>query len=230
MFQKYILIGVLGLMCLPRAATAQISELRMGIAEFDERSFIDVEGDYVGRANETSVSISGEVLFDEPKFLKWALSPQPYIGGSINLEGKTSFGGAGLLWRQSIGKKFYGDFALGLAIHDGTLAVEPSKRFLDILAEVETFENSDDIPEALRAEARAEIRDEFDRRETEIEFGSRVLFRLQGAIGYNVNKDWAGEVYVEHLSNGDIFPNESEFRGEKNEGVNILGVRAARKF
>jgi len=106
------------LVFIPNSAAAQIAEVRVGLTEFDERS-LNV-GIATQRANENSIAINGEILFEEPKFLKWALSPQPYIGGTLNLEGKTSYGGAGLLWRQGFGEKFYGDFAVGFVAHTGT--------------------------------------------------------------------------------------------------------------
>ena len=91
MFSKGLAVGALSAVLWPMTAMAQIAELRVGVAEFDERT-INFEGEApFGRANENSVAISGEILFDEPEFLKWALSPQPYIGGSLNLEGNTSF-------------------------------------------------------------------------------------------------------------------------------------------
>ena len=204
-------------------AMAQISELRVGIAEFDENTLdLPFVNDFAG--DENSVAITGEVLFEEPEFLKWALSPQPYIGGTLNLEGDTSFAGGGLLWRQTVGKKFYGDFALGLVVHDGTTRIEPSDEFVALLNQANGFETIDDIPEDLLNALISENNQFIDRFDTEIEFGSRVLFRLQGAIGYNFNEDWAGEVYIEHLSNGGVFSDE------RNDGVNILGLRAARKF
>jgi len=222
---KFLILSVAGFSFLPMVAMAQISEVRIGVAQFDE-DIIDIEGDRntdLGRATETSVSISGEILFDEPRFLKWALSPQPYIGGSLNLEGNTSFAGAGLLWRQSLGKKFYGDFAVGLVAHSGTKRIEPSDEFVALLNQANGLD-IDDIPSDLLDNINAGFDDLFARESEEIEFGSRVLFRLQGAIGYNLNKDWAGEVYIEHLSNGGVFSSTA------NEGVNSLGIRAARKF
>ena len=129
-----------------------------------------------------------------------------------------------MLWRQTVGKKFYGDFALGLVVHDGTTRIEPSDEFVALLNQANGFETIDDIPEDLLNALISENNQFIDRFDTEIEFGSRVLFRLQGAIGYNFNEDWAGEVYVEHLSNGGVFSDE------RNDGVNILGLRAARKF
>ena len=74
------------------SAAAQVAEIRVGVAEFDERT-LNLEGNSFFRADEGSVAISGEILFEEPEFLKWALSPQPYIGGTLNLEGHTSFAG-----------------------------------------------------------------------------------------------------------------------------------------
>lgn len=179
-------------------ASAQISEIRAGISDFDEQT-IGV-GWALEFADENSVGINADIVFEEPKILKWALSPQPYIGGMINLEGKTSYGGAGLIWRQNIGSKLYGDLSVGLAVHNGTLDIK-----LDNL----TRDNVDSI---------------IERFQTEIEFGSRVLFRPQIAVGYRVSDDWAGELFFEHLSHARLFDSND------NDGVDIVGVRAARKF
>jgi len=216
MFSKLFMVFVSGFFLVPMSAMAQIAEVRVGIAEFDERT-LNLPG-ALQFADENSIALSGEILFEEPEFLKWALSPQPYIGGTLNLEGNTSFGGAGLLWRQTFGKKLYADYAFGLAIHNGTTEITPS-------AEVQAlFSNPNITPDNVTPQQLALANTFFDRFDNEIEFGSRVLFRLQGTIGYNVNEDWAGEVYIEHLSNGRVFADTI------NDGVNILGVRAARKF
>lgn len=226
MFSKSIIVAASSLVLLPMSAMAQIAEVRVGIAEFDERTTGGLPAiiPSVQFADENSVAISGEILFEEPEFLKWALSPQPYIGGTLNLEGKTSFGGAGLLWRQTVGKKLYGDFALGLVAHNGTKTIEISDEFRALLDQINGAQTIDDIPPELLAELDAETNEFFERFDNEIEFGSRVLFRLQGAIGLNINEDWAGEVYIEHLSNGDLFSKT------RNDGVNNLGFRVARKF
>ncbi len=180
MFLKYFIsscIFVAGL-AVSEPASAQIAELRFGLTEFDERT-LDL-GISVQFANENSAAINGEILFEEPEFLKWALTPQPYIGGTINLEGKTSFGGGGLLWRQSFGDKFYGDLAIGLVAHTGTNNIErqAGESFFDILS----------------------------RFDEEIEFGTTILFREQVALGYNVNQSWSGEIFFEHLSNAFLDP------------------------
>ena len=41
-----------------------------------------------------------------------------------------------------------------------------------------------------------------------------------------MNEDWSGEIYLEHLSNGRGVIT----RDGVNEGVDIIGVRAVRKF
>jgi len=129
-----------------------------------------------------------------------------------------------LLWRQTVGKKLYGDFALGLAAHNGTKTIGVSDELLALLRQADQFENFDDIPSDLSNALDDEFRARRNRFDNEIEFGSRVLFRLQGAIGININEDWASELYVEHLSNGGVFSKT------KNDGVDNLGFRVARKF
>ena len=186
------LFGISAILHCP--AMAQIAELRVGVTEFDERRLNLVPA--VRFADENSVGLNGEVLFEESDLLRWALSPQVYIGGTVNLEGETSFAGAGLLWRQSLGEKFYGDLGVGLVVHNGTLDVtlRPGESFSDA----------------------------FNRLSQEIEFGSRILFREQMAIGYNVNENWSTELFYEHLSNAGL--------AKENDGVNNLGIRAVKKF
>lgn len=177
-------------------ANAQIAEVKVGISEFDEE-VIGV-GWALGFADENSIAINADIVFDEPVFLKWALSPQPYIGALINLEGKTSYGAAGLLWRQELGEKLYTDFSLGLAVHNGTLNINFGEGLT--LSQI------------------------FDRFDTEIEFGSRVLFKPQLSVGYRVSEEWAGEIYFEHLSHATLFDDKD------NDGVDIIGIRAAKRF
>jgi len=176
------------------SAIAQIAEVRIGITEYDERSLRF--GPSARGADENSVAINAEILFNEPELLKWALTPQPYIGGTLNLEGKTSYGGAGLLWRQGFGEKFYGDIASGLVIHTGTTTIEPGpgEGFFDTLS----------------------------RYGEEIQFGGRILFRQQVALGVNVSEDWSGEIFYEHLSNAGL--------ASANEGADSLGFRVVKKF
>jgi len=60
------------LILMPISASAQISEIRVGIAQFDER-ILDIA--FAAQAgDETSAALHAEILFDEPEFLKWAAS------------------------------------------------------------------------------------------------------------------------------------------------------------
>lgn len=182
-------------------SAAQADEIRVGVMLHDAQFFDGVLGGRHGK--EQSISITGEYVLDySPGWLKWAYSPRPYIGGSLNLGGKTSHGGAGLLWRYDFQNKYYSDLGFGLVVHDGAV------RTPDPLTGTNVVEVS-----------------EFRRRKfTEIEFGSRVLFRTQFALGYRFNEDWAGEMTFEHLSHGQILG------GPENEGSNNVGFRVAKRF
>jgi len=189
------------------AATAQVAEVRAGVGVHDLR----VIGNQPVR--ERSVVLNGEVLFYEPEFLKWALSPQPYIGGQLNLDGHTSYGGAGLIWRQGLGKRFYGDLAVGFVIHDGTLEIS-----------LPPFDREGLSQEELGAIFRERIALSNNLFENNIEYGSRVLIREQLTLGVRVSESWAIEGYFEHVSHGNFWTNA------ENDGSDSAGFRVNRKF
>lgn len=197
---------------------AQVSEIRLGANIHD----IDWTGAGNGADKERSIALSGEIIFEEPEFLKWALSPQPYVGGAINLGGETSHGGAGLLWRQTFAENFYLDFSLGLVVHDGTIEVEASPLVQTVIDDA-SLEGS--FTEAQSTQFATELAEFRNRQETEIDFGSRVLFRQQIALGYRWSENWSTHVFVEHLSHGNIL-----IRGRANEGLDTLGMRISRHF
>ncbi len=173
-----------------------VEEVRGGLAAHDLGwTIINADGD-----EEKSVALTAEIIFAEPKFLKWALSPQPYIGGTLNLEENTSYGGAGLLWRQNLGEKFYGDFAFGLVVHDGILDVDDARS---------------------RSNGTAEFLDLIVNRNR---YGSPVLFRQQLTVGFNLSEKWAAEGYFEHISHGGLLSDGP------NEGSDAAGVKLNRKF
>ena len=191
-------------------AMAQVTEVRAGIGAHDLR----VLGDQT--VKEDSGVINGEIIFEEPEFLKWALSPQPYIGGQLNLGGGTSYGGAGLLWRQNFGKKFYGDFSFGVVIHDGTLEADlPTIDFNDFES-VEAF--------LADPQAQAILNERSFRRLNTLEYGSRILLREQLTLGYRLDEKWALEGYFEHVSHGNIWTDGP------NDGSDSAGFRVNRKF
>lgn len=197
---------------------AQVNEVRLGANIHD----IDWTGLGSGADKERSSAINGEILFEEPEFLKWALSPQPYIGGAINFEGETSYGGAGLLWRQTFAENFYFDFSLGLVVHDGTIEVKASPIVQSVIDNATVEAGFTDAQRAQFATDLAEFR---VRQNTEIDLGSRVLFREQIALGYRWSEQWSGHLFAEHLSHGNILVS-----GRPNEGLDTFGFRLARHF
>ena len=199
-------------------AAAQVAEVRLG-ANFHD---IDWTGAGSGSDKERSGAINGEVVFEEPEFLKWALSPQPYIGGALNLGGETSYGGGGLLWRQTFAKNFYIDFSLGLVIHDGTIEVKPSAIVQSVIDDASV---EDGFTPEQRAQFETDLADFRNRQQTEIDYGSRILFREQIALGYRWSDEWSTHVFVEHLSHGNILVSD-----RPNEGLDTLGVRASYHF
>lgn len=181
--------------------TAQADEMRLGVMVHDAQFFESLP--FGGRhGKEQSISVTAEYVFNSPEWLSWAMSPMPYVGGSLNLGGKTSHGGAGMLWRYNLVKNIYFDIGSGVVIHDGAVRT----------------------PEPITGANVVEV-SEFRRRKfTEIEFGSRVLFRNQFALGYRINEKWAGEMTFEHLSHGQVLG------GPENEGTNNVGFRVARRW
>jgi hypothetical protein len=178
------------------SAFAQVAEVRAGAAIHDLGwSVINADGD-----EEKSVAFNAEIIFEEPKFLKWALSPQPYIGGTLNVEGKTSYGGAGLLWRQNLGEKLYGDFALGVVVHNGVLDLEDVRSKSSNISEFLDIIRNNNL------------------------YGSRVLFRPQLTLGVNLSDEWAVEGFVEHISHAGLLSDGP------NEGSDAAGFRINRKF
>ncbi|WP_169816985.1 acyloxyacyl hydrolase [Paraurantiacibacter namhicola] len=68
--------------------------------------------------------------FESPELLEPLGSPQPYVVGSLNTSGDTSFAGGGLAWTLGKGPVFVRP-GVGLVVHDGPgfrLAPDGSKR------------------------------------------------------------------------------------------------------
>lgn len=216
---KTLLLSLVTAFGLSAPTFAQVSEIRGGVQQHD----IEFFGLGGKKGKETSVALNAEIVFEEPEFLKWALSPQPYVGGSLNLEGNTSYGGAGLLWRQTLSDRIYFDFGFGLVVHDGTKEV-PLPSYFDDPAIVAALNGTVTITPDQLARIRAENIPYFESLNNEIEFGSRILFREALTLGLRVTDNWATEVFVEHLSNGKILTNGS------NEGLDVFGGRLSYRF
>lgn len=149
-----------------------------------------------GGGRENSIGINAEVIFNPLLGNRDKLALHPYIGGMVNLEGDTSYIAAGVMLRKDFGPKFYGDIGIGLALHDGRIQLS-------------------DLPKGERIDARF----------NGISFGSDVLFRPAISFGYRIDDQWAAEIFMDHLSNGNVLGST-----DINEGVDNLGVRVARRF
>ena len=196
--KSFIFIGMVIAGCFSVCGTSLAGEIRVGVKAHD----IGIFGAGGLKGKEESIAISGEYIFESPEILSWALKPKPFIGGTVNLEGETSFGGAGLLWRAGFFENLYGELAFGAVVHDGTLEV-PNPTLESTFEEILVLQ---------------------ERELNEIEFGSRVLFRTALAIGYRFNDNWAADIVYEHLSHGNILSSGS------NEGLDNIGLRVSRRF
>lgn len=218
---KHLALSLLATIGLASQSQAQITEIRAGVTEHD----VEIFGLGSDKGKENSIAIHGEIVFEEPEFLKPFLSPQPWIGGTVNLEGETSYGGAGFLFRQTLGDRLYGDWSTGLVVHDGTLEIDLPAFLTDPSFPVGLLLTD---PTSLTPEQAARAQQEnaaFQTRlNSEIEFGSRVLFRNAFALGIRATDNWAGELFYEHLSHGKILSDGP------NEGLDAYGVRLAYRF
>jgi len=178
-------------------AGASADELRVGVVKHD------IEGIGAGvTGKESGAALHVQYVADAFDGPNWFLSPRPYLGGNIHLDGKTSFGSGGLAWRARFAERWRFDIALGLAIHDGETEIPDAEPGLPLEEnERRIRENSENI-----------------------EFGSRVLFRQELSLGYEASEAWAAEIFFEHLSHGNILSDGA------NEGLNNIGLRVARRF
>lgn len=135
----------------------------------------------------------------------WLARPYIYGFASVNTAGDTSYGGVGLGWKFDVAGPggLYIRPGMGLVVHDGE-------------------EELPDFREPGLSEAefqrRVRLRDE------KIEFGARVLFQPEFAVGYQLNDRWSAELSYVHLSHGQILGSG------KNQGLDEIGVRVNRRF
>ena len=199
-------------------------ELRVGATEHD----VSILGLGATKGKENSGALNAEIVLPQnpfltritPRFLRNTFRPQPWVGGTLNLGGKTSYGGAGVLYRGYAGERIYGEWATGLVVHDGVLENEPSAFLQGLQDGTITGPFTD---EQVR-QAQIDLQDLQFRQGRNIEFGGRVLFRNAFSVGYRVNRSLAVEGFVEHLSHGNIIASGS------NEGLDSWGLRTAVRF
>ena len=121
----------------------------------------------------------------------------------FNSQTSTHFAAAGLDWRIGLGHGFYIRPGFGLAYTTGKAVLPPANG-----------------PGLTPAEIASRVRVNGRR----IDFGSKVLFKPELAVGYSISPRWAVEASYVHFSNGQVF-----HKG-KNQGLDDLGARLVWRF
>ncbi|MEM6901139.1 MAG: hypothetical protein AAF583_15390 [Pseudomonadota bacterium] len=175
-----------------------VSEVRFGVLAHN----IPIGGSADAENQEEGENVQVEILFHTPKRLRWKyfFDPEPYIVGSWNTAGNTSFGGFGLNWDWQLGKKKRWEIetSLGYIVHSGEIDIP--------------------FPNDLNNPANAA----FDN--NNILFGSRDLFRTTLALNRHIGERWGAQLIYEHLSHGQIIGDG------RNQGNDSVGGRIYYRF
>ncbi|MEO1475150.1 MAG: acyloxyacyl hydrolase [Pseudomonadota bacterium] len=175
-----------------------VSEVRFGVLAHN----IPIGGSADAENQEEGENIQVEILFHTPKRLRWKyfFDPEPYIVGSWNTAGNTSFGGFGLSWDWQLGKRKRWEIetSLGYIVHSGEIDIP--------------------FPEDPGNPANAA----FDN--NNILFGSRDLFRSTLALNRHLGERWGVQLIYEHLSHGQIIGDG------RNQGNDSVGGRVYYRF
>ena len=186
------------------ATPAFAGEVFFGVYEHD----VTFVGNAIGlgaAGREDGLDVQLGYRTDRIEGLRWLGKPQAHALLSLSSENTSNFVAAGFNWRIELGKPggFYFRPGLGLAYTDGKTGLPPA--------------NAPGLSDEERAR-RTELY------YTRIDFGSKVLFEPELALGYDFNDRWSGELSYVHLSNGQIF------HQGKNQGLDEAGARLVYKF
>lgn len=186
--RRYLLASLVAATSFAGCASADlVSEIRLGVMQ-ENVCVLDCDN-----ANkEPGQSINGDILFKSPDVLGFIWSPKPYLMGSANLQGETSFGGFGLHWSFPIARQWQFEPSFGYVIHDGELA--------------SPYPDGDPRSFAFT--------------EKHVLLGSRDLFRTTLSLHHDINETWGVEVMYEHLSHGQVLGNGRN-QGLDNVGVRL---------
>lgn len=180
--------GLVSLTALALPAQAELlDEMRFGVTQHNIRV---IDGDNANK--EDGPNINAELVFNSPEFLEIVWSPRPYVMGSVNTAGKTSFGGVGIQWDVPFGEKWSFEPGVGYVLHDGTTN--------------NPYANGDPLGDAFTEE--------------NVLLGSKDLFRTNFSLNYDVNDTWGLQLMYEHLSHGQILGNGRN-QGLDNLGVRV---------
>ncbi|MCI4643312.1 MAG: acyloxyacyl hydrolase [Hyphomonadaceae bacterium] len=173
---------------LPGIASAQlVEEVRVGALAHN----ICVT-DCKNADKEDGPNVEGELVFASPGIFDILLSPRPFLVGSANVAGNTSYAGGGLMWNFEFADGWAIEPSLGYVLHDGELE--------------SPFPQGDPRSEAFASE--------------HVFLGSRDLFRTGLALNKDFGENWGGQLLFEHLSHGQIL-GEGRNQGMDSAGVRI---------
>lgn len=173
---------------LSASASAQaVDEVRLGVMAHNV-CVLDCDN----ADKEDGPNISGEIVFSSPDFLNLVWSPRPYVMGSVNTAGDTSFGGAGLHWNWDFAEGWSLEPGFGYAVHDGELDFP--------------FPQGDPRNNPIS--------------ESKVFLGSRDLFRTSLSLNRELAGPWGVQLMYEHLSHGQILGNGRN-QGLDNIGVRV---------
>lgn len=175
-----------GISALPASAQL-VEEVRVGIAQ---HNICVLDCDNADK--EDGPNVTGEIVFKSPDFLSFAFSPRPYVTGSVNTAGNTSYGGVGLLWNFDFGENWSLEPGLGYVLHDGA----NSNPFIQGTPQSDRFG------------------------EENVLFGSEDLFRTSLALNRQMGENWGLQLQYDHLSHGQILGNGRN-QGLDNIGVRV---------
>lgn len=180
----------LSLAALPALAAqaGPVDEIRLGVTQHNI-CILDCDN----ADKEDGPNINGEIVFNSPDILDIIWSPRPYVMGSVNTAGDTSFGGAGLHWNFDFADGWSLEPGVGYVIHDGELSFP--------------FPQGDPRNDPIS--------------ETTVFFGSRDLFRTSLSLNRDLGEKWGVQVMYEHLSHGQILGNGRN-QGIDNIGVRLI--------
>jgi lipid A 3-O-deacylase len=170
------------------AQAGLVDEVRLGVVQHNMCVLDCDNADKEGGPN-----INGEIVFKSPDVLDIIWSPRPYIMGSINTAGDTSFGGVGLEWTWHFAEGWAFEPGVGYVVHDGELEFP--------------YPQGDPRNDPISAE--------------KVFLGSRDLFRTNLSLNRDINETWGVQLMYEHLSHGQILGNGRN-QGLDNIGVRII--------
>lgn len=165
--------GVAGvaLACAVGAVPAEAVELHAGVMAHNIQI---TDGKNAGKEDGPNLEL--QATFGSPAFLSWAGGPRPYVVGSVNTTGATSFGGVGVEWHVPLGEAWSVQPGLGYVIHNGELNLP--------------FPAGDPRNTRFNAE--------------NVLYGSRDLFRTTVGLSRNLGQASTIQVFYNHLSHGQI--------------------------